>query len=114
MKDDDLDSATAPQVRRTRRIALSGEVIVRNAGHNKYRVKIFDLSQDGCKVEFVDRPRLDDLIWVRMEGLESIAARSRWVDGSIAGLKFEAPIHPAVFEMIVGKWNRSEIRKAQC
>ena len=77
------------------------EVILRRAGQGSYRVKIFDVSPHGCKAEFVERPKLDELVWIKFDNLQSLEAMVCWVRGFEVGLEFEAPIHPAVFEMLV-------------
>ena len=61
------------------------------------------MSPDGCKAEFVERPKLDEHVWVRFDGLEALEAMVCWVRGFEVGLEFENPIHPAVFEMLVSK-----------
>jgi hypothetical protein len=90
-----------PQPRKSQRVHLSAEIMLRRAGQNSYRVKIFDASPHGCKAEFVDRPKLDELVWIKFEGLEALEAMVCWVRGFEVGLEFENPIHPAVFDMLV-------------
>ena len=89
--------------RRSVRFGLSAEITLRRAGHVGYRAKIFDVSAHGCKAEFVERPELDELVWVRFDGLEPLGALVCWVSGFEVGLEFESPIHPAVFEGLVSK-----------
>jgi hypothetical protein len=86
--------------RRHERIPLSAEVTVRRLGRFNYRVRVFDASAHGCKVEFVERPELQETLWVRFEGLEPIEARVCWLDGRSVGLQFSRPIHPAVFDLV--------------
>lgn len=92
-----------PLPRKSVRVGLNADVVLRRAGQNNYRTTIFDLSPHGCKVEFVERPRLDELVWVKFDGLEALDAYVCWVEGFAAGLEFQRPIHPAVFEMLVKK-----------
>ncbi|HMI39951.1 MAG TPA: PilZ domain-containing protein [Sphingomicrobium sp.] len=89
--------------RRGARIGLSAEITLRRAGQSRYRVKILDASTHGCKAEFVERPELDEHVWVKFEGLEALEAFVCWVRGTEVGLEFERPIHPAVFEGLVSK-----------
>lgn len=86
--------------RRRERIAVSAEVTLRRHGRHNYRVRVFDASAHGCKVEFVERPTQQECLWVRFEGLEPIEARVCWLDGQCAGLQFSRPIHPAVFDLV--------------
>ena len=87
--------------RRSARIVLSAEVKLRRAGQSGYRVKIHDVSPEGCKAEFVERPQMDEHVWVKFEGLDALGAIVCWVHGFEVGLEFENPIHPAVFNMLV-------------
>ena len=89
--------------RRSVRFGLSAEVTLRRVGHGGYRAKIFDVSPLGCKAEFVERPALDEHVWVRFQGLEALGAMVCWVRDFEVGLEFENPIHPAVFEGLVAK-----------
>jgi translocation and assembly module TamB len=47
------------QPRKAARVELDAEVLVRRTSGNSYRVRVFDLSPHGCKVEFIERPTLD-------------------------------------------------------
>ncbi len=82
---------------------MSAEVDLRRAAQNKYRVHIYDLSPHGCKVEFVERPRLEETVWVKFDGLEALEARVCWVEGVAVGVEFQRPLHPAVFDVLVSR-----------
>jgi hypothetical protein len=66
-----------------------------------YGVRVVDLSPEGCKVELVERPRGGERMTIKFEGLEAMDAEVCWVDGFQAGLRFERPIHRAVFELLM-------------
>ena len=87
---------------RETRTALDAEVALRRTGHHHYKVSVYDASPHGCRIEFVERPSLKERVWVRFEGLEAIEAQVCWVDGFVAGVEFVNPIHPAVFDRLVG------------
>jgi hypothetical protein len=36
-----------------------------------------------------------------LDGLEALDAEVCWVDGHVAGLRFERTIHPAVFDLLL-------------
>jgi hypothetical protein len=82
------------------RVRLSAEVRLRRSGEHGYQVSVFDLSPDGCKIEFVTRPAVGSTVWVKFPGLEAVEASVRWIDGHIGGLKFERSLHPAVFKRL--------------
>lgn len=90
-----------PLPRRSQRFAVSAEVKLRRPGHGNFRARVFDLSCHGCRLEFIERPRLDDRAWIKFEGLEALEASVCWVDGFIAGVEFERPIHQAVFDLLI-------------
>lgn len=87
--------------RDAQRVELTAQLSLRRVGRKHYRARVFDVSPKGCKVEFVERPRLDELVWVKFDWLEAIEAEVCWVDGFFGGLKFLRPIYPAVFELLL-------------
>lgn len=89
--------------RRSARVPIDAQVTIRRHGHNAYNARVFNLSECGCKVEIVDRPEFGDDVLLRLPGLEPIRAIVLWVKGSAAGLEFERPIHPAVFDVLAQK-----------
>lgn len=89
--------------RRSNRVALDAEVALRRAGRTNYRVRVFDVSATGGQIEFVERPELDELVWIKFDGLEAIEARVAWIEGFKAGIEYSKPIHPAVFELLLGR-----------
>jgi hypothetical protein len=96
--------------RRSVRLRIQGEVQLRRSGQHNYIVHIFDLSREGCRIEFVERPRLDETVWVKFDGLEALEATVCWVDGFCIGVEFLRPIHPAVFDLLVERV-RESLRK---
>ena len=87
--------------RRSERVGVTAEVTMRRHGGPNFRVNVFDASPDGCKIDFVDRPLLDERLTIRFEGLEALEAEVCWVEQHCAGLKFARPIHPAVFDLLI-------------
>ena len=68
-----------------------------------YRVRVYDASSHGCRLEFVERPQVDDHVWVKFDGLEAIESRVRWVRGFVVGVEFVRPMYPAVFDALVAR-----------
>jgi hypothetical protein len=91
-----------PTPRRADRVELTAEVSVRRSGVHPFRVRIFDASPEGCRIEFVERPSVGERVWVKFDGLESIEGTVRWVEGHIGGVQFERPLYDAVFRRIAG------------
>lgn len=97
----DLFTAQAKSKRVSDRSAISADVSLRRRGMTNYRVRVVDLSPEGCKVELVERPRGGERMTIKFEGLEAMDAEVCWVEGFEAGLRFERPIHPAVFDLVL-------------
>ena len=89
--------------RKSERVSIAATVNLRRRGHHNFTVKVFDLSREGCKIEFMERPQLEETVWVKFEGLEGIEATVCWIAGTEAGVEFVRPIHSAVFAMLVGR-----------
>lgn len=85
------------------RVVVQAQVMLRRATQNNYRVSAYDLSRFGCKLEFVERPRIRERVWVKFEGLEAIEAEVCWTADFAAGLKFQHPLHPAVLDTLVAR-----------
>lgn len=101
--DDPANEGAEPPQRKSVRSEVTAEVVLRRSGHGTYRVNLSNLSPHGCKVEFVERPFLGELVWVKFDELEALEASVCWVDGFAAGLEFRNPIHPAVFGLLLRK-----------
>ena len=95
-----MASSSDQQPRRRERTSLPAEVSIRRSGIHPFRVRLFDASALGCKVEFVERPSIGERVWVKFDGLQSVEARVKWVDGHTGGVEFEPPLHEAVFERL--------------
>jgi hypothetical protein len=110
----DYDSNPAlspvPDRRSHPRVEVAGEVTLRRDGSNNYRVHIVDLSETGCRVEMVERPRVLEGVWVKFDGLEGIHAVVTWVEPPHAGLRFERPLHPAVFDQLAARLSVQRLR----
>ena len=91
--------ARSQMPRRSARMAINAEVQLRRPGQMAYCARVLDLSQHGCRLEFVELPELDELVFIRIAGLEPIPAEVCWTLGHVAGLEFGKTIHPAVFDM---------------
>jgi hypothetical protein len=87
--------------RRFERTVLTAEVSMRRLGKHTFRVQVFDVSPAGCKLELVDKPRVDEHVLIKFDNLEALEAEVCWIEGNYAGLRFEKSIHPAVFELLL-------------
>ena len=87
--------------RRSERVPVTADVILRKPGQPNFRVRVLDASMDGCRIEFVDRPVEGDRMWIKFDGLETREAEVCWVREFEMGVNFAKPMHPAVFDMVV-------------
>jgi len=85
------------------RIGTAADVTLRRVGKSRFRVAVLDLSPRGCRVEIVERPQIGEAVQVKFEALDTLDGKVCWVDGHEAGVKFDRPIHPAVFEMLAAR-----------
>ncbi len=95
--------AQNPSRRKSVRVECIADVTLRRPGAKAYRVSILDLSPHGCKAEFVEKPQIGELVWLKFESLEALEAIVCWLDGFEVGLEFRRPIHEAVFASLVSR-----------
>lgn len=100
---DAVEETTVRQPRRHERVSIAGEVSMRRSGKLNFHVYIYDLSPEGCKAEFVERPLIDEKLWIKFAGLEALEGDVRWITGSRAGVQFTRPFHSAVFDMLIAR-----------
>jgi hypothetical protein len=92
-----------PGRRSTARASAQGQIVLRRLGSFGFQVNVRDISAMGCQVELVDMVELNDHVIARLPGLEPLGATVSWVDTRSAGLHFDRPMHPAVFEMLLAR-----------
>lgn len=98
--------ANPARPRKSPRVSLQAEVQLRRSGQHHYLVNVFDISPEGCKLEFVERPRLDETVWVKFEGYDAIQSTVCWIEGHTVGVEFARPIYPSIFQMMVARLKR--------
>ena len=98
--------ASPQRPRKSARVSLLAEVQLRRSGHHRYLVNVHDVSNEGCRLEFVERPKLDETVWVKFAGLDAIESHVCWLNGHDVGVEFARPIYPAVFDMLVRRLKR--------
>ena len=86
--------------RRADRVTFTREVGIRRAGISSFRVRVFNSSRVGCKIEFIERPALGERVWVKFDGLEALQGTVQWITDHIGGVQFARPLHEAVFERL--------------
>ncbi len=94
--------------RRAERKPFDAEIELRRTRGMKYRVTVRDLSPQGCSINLVDRVELDEIIWIKFPGLESLEADVCWTKDFVAGVEFRRPLHPSVFALILDRKGASD------
>lgn len=94
--------------RRSERVQVVANVTMRKPGQPNFEVQILDASPEGCKIEFVDRPRVGERVWIKFHGLETLEAEVCWVENFVMGAKFAKRLHPAVFDLLVEQLSPEE------
>ncbi|MFL6733877.1 MAG: PilZ domain-containing protein [Sphingomicrobium sp.] len=97
------DRKFAEWPRKSDRVSVEAEVVVRRPSEHNFRVRIYNVSRHGCLVDFISQPRLDERLWVKFRGLEGLEALVCWTEGFTAGVEFLKPLHPGVFDRIVSE-----------
>ncbi|MFM5917068.1 MAG: hypothetical protein ACKOOL_05980 [Novosphingobium sp.] len=82
--------------RRQGRAGIGITVALRERGRSALDARLIDFSSLGCRVDGLIVGAVDAQVWIKLPGLESLAAQRIWSSGNLAGLCFETPIHPAV------------------
>ena len=89
--------------RQSDRVAVTATVTLRRPGKPNFAARVIDVSPEGCKVEFVDRPSIGERAWIKFEGLETLDSEVCWVGANAMGVNFAKTMHPAVFDLLVAR-----------
>lgn len=89
--------------RRCERASLDARIEFRRRKEMRFAIRLRDLTAEGCRIELPERLGTDELVWISLPGLESLASTVRWACESFSGVEFQRPMHPAVFGMMVGR-----------
>lgn len=74
----------------------------------RFEVEILNLSAHGCAIRCETAHDAGAACWAILPTIESWAATVAWSDGSLTGLDFARPLHPAVAEMLVARASPDE------
>jgi hypothetical protein len=86
------------------RHALMREVRCHTARGQSLEGQMTDLSASGCRFYSQRTPLgVGEIVSVRIEGLEGVEGRVRWVEGPVMGIRFERPLYEPVVEHLASK-----------
>ena len=82
--------------RRQGRAPIGMQVALRERGRSALDARLLDFSALGCRIDGLIIGTDNGQLWIKLPGLESLAAQRVWNESSLAGLVFDTPLHPAV------------------
>ena len=89
--------------RRAERVPLACEVEFKRHADARYRVELVDLSPEGCCISPPVRVEIGQGLWLRIPKMEPVHGKIAWVKDWKAGVEFDHPFHPAVFDSVVAR-----------
>jgi len=96
-----------PRSRAAPRQPVHAEVQLRRSGALNFVVEVHDLSELGCRTEFVERPRIGEVVWVKFGELTPLESTVRWVKGYQGGLQFSRPMDSRVLEHLLRQMRKA-------
>lgn len=65
------------------------------------RVAVSDLTCWSARMDSMEMLKPGTTLWLTLPGLEARYATVTWVQGFTAGLRFDAPLHPAIVDAVL-------------
>ena len=82
--------------RRHGRAPIALTIALRERGRSAMDARLIDFSALGCQIDGLFLAPGYAPVWIKLPGLESLAAQRIWGTGNLAGLAFDTPLHAAV------------------
>jgi hypothetical protein len=92
--------------RSVERLALRLNATMRDGTKTRVRVRVIDMSTNGCRVECTSSVEDDSWVWLSIAGLETQFCRVVWHCQEFVGLQFERPLSQAVFDKLLADQQR--------
>ena len=92
--------------RSVERLALRLNATMRDGTKTRVRVRVIDMSTNGCRVECTSSVEDDSWVWLSIAGLETQFCRVAWHCQEFIGLQFERPLSQAVFDKLLADQQR--------
>ena len=87
--------------RKVERTALRLTATMRDGTRSRVKVRVIDMSTNGCRIECSSSVDDDSWVWLSIAGLENQFCRVVWHAHEFIGLEFERPLSDAVFEKLL-------------
>jgi len=92
--------------RSVERLALRLNATMRDGTKTRVRVRVIDMSTNGCRVECTSSVEDGSWVWLSIAGLETQFCRVVWHCQEFVGLQFERPLSQAVFDKLLADQQR--------
>jgi hypothetical protein len=92
--------------RSVERLALRLNATMRDGTKTRVRVRVIDMSTNGCRVECTSSVEDGSWVWLNIAGLETQFCRVAWHCQEFVGLQFERPLSQAVFDKLLADQQR--------
>jgi len=102
------DAPDGAERRRSGRVALNSNILVRRLGGFNFDVALRDVSAGGCRVELLEPCEVGDPVIARLPQLEPLGSRVCWASGTTTGVQFLTSLHPAVFDALLPRLSANE------
>ena len=79
--------------------ALKGFAVSARGQH----VHLLEFSSLGCRLEYLEKPQIGELVWIKLPGLESFGSQVCWVRRQFAGARYFKALEPAVLDMLMAR-----------
>ena len=88
------------EARYAERKMVSIRAEIKESGSGKYQIWVVDLSKTGFKIKLLTSLEQTRTQFLMLPGFQPMAAHIAWREGDEYGLRFDKPLHIAVFEHI--------------
>ncbi|HKP34428.1 MAG TPA: PilZ domain-containing protein [Sphingomicrobium sp.] len=92
--------------RSVERLALRLNATMRDGTKTRVRVRVIDMSTNGCRVECTSSVEDGSWVWLSIAGLETQFCRVVWHCQEFVGLQFERPLSQPVFDKLLADQQR--------
>ncbi|QJB68045.1 PilZ domain-containing protein [Parasphingorhabdus halotolerans] len=85
------------------RTTVATEIFIRQSSSQLFRATLSDISVSGFKLHSFSSLDPEKLIFVTLQGLQTLGAHIRWGEYQDYGCEFVNSLHPAVLEHLISK-----------
>jgi PilZ domain len=101
---DNSYAIAAQEDRSAPRNKVSIPASLRPSGSKGFQTVINDLSLSGFSAMSINRIHPGTVVWLTMQGLESMQAKVVWWEGSQVGCAFDHLLSPIIHDNILNRW----------